>query len=149
MHEYEDFCKNARFYIDSKLPIISNLANISAYIFYHIEQINWAGFYLYKKGDLYLGPFQGKPACTNILMGKGICGTSALKRETVVVKNVHEFSTHIACDSDSKSEIVIPLITKSGDLYGVLDVDSPVLNRFDKNIQKALENVANLLVDIL
>lgn len=149
MVDYDEFYENAKYYIDAKLPIISNLANISAYIFYHFEQINWAGFYLYEQGQLYLGPFQGKPACTNILMGKGVCGTSALKRETIVVKNVHEFSSHITCDSDSKSEIVIPLITKSGDLFGVLDIDSPILDRFDKHIQNALEKVANLLVDIL
>jgi GAF domain-containing protein len=113
-----------------------------------IKDLNWVGFYLYDGEKLYLGPFQGKSAVTLIDMGKGVCGTSAIKRETIVVKNVHEFEGHIACDCNSNSEIVIPII-KNDELFGVLDIDSPVINRFDENLKKDLENLVKLLVDIL
>ncbi|MBI9009116.1 MAG: GAF domain-containing protein [Tenericutes bacterium] len=149
MMNYNDFVNNAKFYLDKKIHKISNLANLSAYIFNNLENINWAGFYLIENGDLYLGPFQGKPACSNIQMGKGVCGTSAAKREVLVVDDVNKFSGHIACDSVSKSEIVIPIITKNGDLLGVLDIDSPINSRFDKDLAKALENIVLQLVDIL
>ena len=149
MNEYLELTKNAKYYLDKHLKTITNLANISAYIFDQVKDINWAGFYLFYGNDLYLGPFQGKPACTNIKMGKGVCGTSAKNRETIIVKDVHEFTGHIACDSDSESEIVIPIITKNGDLFGVLDIDSPIKNRFDLEIKKALEIIVDFLVDIL
>ena len=149
MNEYLELTKNAKYYLDKHLKTITNLANISAYIFDQVKDINWAGFYLFDGNDLYLGPFQGKPACTNIKMGKGVCGTSAKNRETIIVKDVHEFTGHIACDSDSESEIVIPIITKNGDLFGVLDIDSPIKNRFDLEIKKALEIIVDFLVDIL
>ncbi|MBO7158493.1 MAG: GAF domain-containing protein, partial [Clostridia bacterium] len=105
---------------------ISNLANASALLFHTLEGLNWAGFYLYKNGVLLLGPFQGKTACTKIPMGKGVCGTAAERGETIVVPDVHAFPGHIACDGDSNSEIVIPLYLR-GSLYGVLDIDSPLL----------------------
>jgi len=149
MNDYIKFVENSKLYLDKNLKPISNLANISAYLFYNLENINWAGFYLFDGLDLYLGPFQGKPACTNISMGKGVCGTSASNRKTLVVDDVHKFTGHIACDSGSRSEIVIPIITKSGDLFGVLDIDSPVLSRFDDSLKNALEKIAHLLVDIL
>ncbi len=149
MKNYQEFVNNAKYYLDENLRNITNLANLSAYIFFHLEDINWAGFYLIEDDELYLGPFQGKPACTSIQMGSGVCGTSASKRETIIVKNVHEFTGHITCDSDSESEIVIPIITKSGELFGVLDIDSPIQNRFDEKLKIALENIVSFLVDIL
>ncbi len=149
MKNYDEFIDNAKYYLDKDLHFITNLANISAYIFQEINDINWAGFYLYDGEKLYLGPFQGKPACTNIKMGAGVCGTSAVKRETLVVPDVHEFPGHIACDCASKSEVVFPIITKSGDLFAVLDIDSPIVNRFDEKTVSTLQKVANLIVDIL
>lgn len=149
MSDFTKLVENSKFYLDKDLKPISNLANISAYLFNNIEDINWAGFYLFDGEDLYLGPFQGKPACSNISMGSGVCGTAASKRITLVVDDVHKFMGHIACDGDSKSEIVIPIITKYGALYGVLDIDSPSKSRFDENLKNALEKIAHLLVDIL
>ncbi len=110
---------------------ITNLANASALLFESLPELNWAGFYLYRDGELILGPFQGKPACTRIAVGKGVCGTAAKTDETQLVADVHSFPGHIACDSASNSEIVIPL-HRDGTLYGVLDIDSPLLNRFDE-----------------
>src|SRR6187402_1138368 len=109
--------------------LIANAANTAALVYDALPDLNWAGFYLYKSGELVLGPFQGKPACVRIGMGKGVCGTAAARRTTVVVEDVHAFPGHIACDSASNSEIVVPMIV-GGRLLGVLDLDSPVLGRF-------------------
>jgi len=149
MKNYNDFVINSKLYLDKNLRTISNLANLAAYIFNNLDHINWAGFYLVENNELYLGPFQGKPACSNIKMGKGVCGTSALNEEILVIDDVDKFNGHIACDTNSNSEIVIPIITKNGDLFGVLDIDSPVQSRFDKNLRNALENIVFQLVDIL
>ncbi|MBO5735023.1 MAG: GAF domain-containing protein [Clostridia bacterium] len=127
---------------------ISNLANASALLFHTLEGLNWAGFYLYKNGVLLLGPFQGKTACTKIPMGKGVCGTAAERGETIVVPDVHAFPGHIACDGDSNSEIVIPLYVK-GSLYGVLDIDSPLLDRFSEADREGLELFARALETVL
>ena len=127
---------------------ISNLANASALLFHTLEGLNWAGFYLYKEGALLLGPFQGKTACTKIPMGKGVCGTAAERGETIVVPDVHAFPGHIACDGDSNSEIVIPLYVK-GSLYGVLDIDSPLLDRFSEADREGLELFARALETVL
>jgi GAF domain-containing protein len=127
---------------------ISNLANASALLFHTLEGLNWAGFYLYKEGALLLGPFQGKTACTKIPMGKGVCGTAAERGETIVVPDVHAFPGHIACDGDSNSEIVIPLYVK-GSLYGVLDIDSPLLDRFSEADREGLELFARVLETVL
>ena len=108
---------------------VSNLANASALIYNTMESLNWAGFYLAKGKVLYLGPFQGKPACTKIPFERGVCGKAAREGKTVLVKNVHEFEGHIACDCASNSEIVVPIF-KNGALYGVLDIDSPLIARF-------------------
>lgn len=116
---------------------ITNLSNASALLFDSLEEVNWAGFYLYRDGQLLLGPFQGKPACTKIAMGKGVCGTAALKNQVQLVPDVHKFPGHIACDCASNSEIVIP-VSKNGELYGVLDIDSPKLNRFSKEDEDGL-----------
>ncbi|XFA99714.1 GAF domain-containing protein [Candidatus Izemoplasma sp. B36] len=149
MDKHKQLIENSKFYLDSNLRTVTNLANLSAYLFEHIDHINWAGFYLFDGEELYLGPFQGKPACTSIKMGSGVCGTSAKNRETLVVDDVHKFNGHITCDSVSESEIVVPIITKNGDLFGVLDIDSPTLKRFDLEIKKALETIVDFLVDIL
>ncbi|MBQ2254623.1 MAG: GAF domain-containing protein [Clostridia bacterium] len=127
---------------------ISNLANASALLFHTLEGLNWAGFYLYKEGALLLGPFQGKTACTKIPMGKGVCGTAAERGETIVVPDVHAFPGHIACDGDSNSEIVIPLYLR-GSLYGVLDIDSPLLDRFSEADREGLELFARTLEAVL
>ena len=123
---------------------IANLANAAALIYHSLPDLNWAGFYLLKDGELVVGPFQGKPACVRIAMGKGVCGTAALKRETVIVRDVHEFPGHIACDAASNSEIVVPLI-RDGELLGVLDLDSPTLARFDDADRAGLESLARTL----
>ena len=131
--------------IAAEADFIANLANASALIYHSLPDLNWAGFYLLKNGELVVGPFQGKPACVRIAMGKGVCGTAALKRTTVIVRDVHEFPGHIACDSASNSEIVVPLI-RGADLVGVLDLDSPTLSRFDEWDQAGLENLTRILL---
>lgn len=127
---------------------LANLSNSAALLWMMMEDINWAGFYLYKKGELVLGPFQGKVACTHIKIGKGVCGTAAEQRKTQLVKNVHEFPGHIACDSASNSEIVIPII-KNDRLIGVLDIDSPKLSRFDEKDKKYLDKFVNILEEYI
>lgn len=127
---------------------ISILANTSAFIMQNFDDISWAGFYLLKNEELILGPFQGKIACTNIPLTKGVCGKAASTRETVLVENVHQFEGHIACDSESNSEIVVPLI-KNNQLYGVLDLDSTSFCRFTKEDQIIFEEIAEILVQHL
>ncbi len=125
---------------------IANLSNTSALLNQFLDRINWIGFYLMdENNELVLGPFQGLPACVRIPLGKGVCGTSAEKRETLRVEDVHQFPGHIACDAASNSEIVIPLI-KDGKLLGVLDIDSPEKNRFDELDQEQLEEITAILV---
>ena len=123
---------------------ITSLSNMSALIFNSLQDVSWAGFYLVREGKLILGPFQGKIACTEIKFGKGVCGTTAEKKETIIVKNVHEFPGHIACDSESNSEIVVPIF-KNGELYGVLDLDSKKLERFDEKDKILLESMVKIL----
>ena len=123
---------------------VANLANTSAAIWQAMDAINWAGFYLLEGGKLVLGPFQGKPACIEIPMGKGVCGTAAQQRRTVVVEDVHQFPGHIACDCASNSEIVVPIF-KNGEIYGVLDIDSPNLARFTKEDRLGLEALVRVL----
>jgi len=149
MKNYDEFIEGAKYYLDKNLHFITNLSNISSYIYHELDDINWAGFYLFDSLELYLGPFQGKPACTSIRMGKGVCGTSAATQKTLVVDDVHEFDGHITCDTESKSEIVIPVVTRFGNLFGVLDIDSPTKARFDEELKMALETIVNLIVDIL
>ena len=123
---------------------MTNLANASALLSEKLDGINWVGFYTIKDGRLVLGPFQGKVACTIIPMGKGVCGTAAEKDSTQVVPDVHKFAGHIACDSASNSEIVIPM-HRGGAVFGVLDIDSPLFNRFDENDRKGLEEFVRIL----
>lgn len=127
---------------------ISILANTSALIWGDLEDINWAGFYLMRGGQLELGPFQGKPACVVIGPGKGVCGAAAEQDATQLVPDVHQFPGHIACDSASNSEIVIPVHNR-GRVYGVLDIDSPVRGRFDENDKDGLESLVSVLEDRL
>jgi L-methionine (R)-S-oxide reductase len=122
---------------------VANAANLSALLFHHLGDINWLGFYFLEHDELVVGPFQGLPACVRIALGRGVCGTAAATQKTQLVPDVHAFPGHIACDSASRSEIVIPLI-KNDVLIGVLDVDSPLLNRFDETDQAALERIAAL-----
>ena len=130
---------------------VTILSNMSSFIYHSLEDVSWAGFYLFKDNQLILGPFQGKVACTVIPLGKGVCGTSALNQETLVVENVHEFKGHIACDSASNSEIVVPIIIQDT-LYGVLDLDSTSFDRFEKDKESIIEMVKVLekkLTDLL
>ena len=126
---------------------ITTLANAAAFIFSSVEQINWAGFYLFDGKQLYLGPFGGKPACTTIAIGSGVCGTAAAKKETVVVEDVDAFPGHIVCDGNSRSEIVVPLLKNDGSLYGVLDIDSPVIARFGEAEKKGFEKLAVVILE--
>ena len=128
-----------------ELDVIANAANCAALLYQSLPDVNWAGFYFFKEGELVLGPFQGNPACVRIALGKGVCGTAAELKQTLVVENVHEFPGHIACDSASNSEIVVPLV-KDGRLIGVLDIDSPSLARFDDEDAQGLNEVAEIFV---
>lgn len=127
---------------------IANLANASALLNFYLEDINWVGFYLYDGKELVLGPFQGLPACIRIPMGRGVCGTSAERRETLRIQDVHAFPGHIACDAASNSEIVIPIV-KDDKLIGVLDIDSPLQGRFDEQDQQFLEHFVDILTQQL
>ncbi|GAF64297.1 hypothetical protein BTS2_1189 [Bacillus sp. TS-2] len=124
--------------------LISHLANASALLNQFLNEVNWVGFYLIKKEQLVLGPFQGLPACVRIPFGRGVCGTAIEKNQTLVVEDVHQFPGHIACDAASRSEIVIP-IRKNGELIGVLDIDSPITNRFHAEEASLLENFVKIL----
>lgn len=142
---YAELVSSLRALIAGERDWIANLANASALLYQSLPDLNWAGFYLMKDGELVVGPFQGKPACVRIPLGKGVCGTAAAQRQTVVVPNVHAFPGHIACDSASNSEIVVPMI-RHGEVIGVLDLDSPKLERFDAQDREGLERfVATLL----
>jgi GAF domain-containing protein len=142
---YGDLLLQARGLFEGERDAIANAANLAALIGFGLEDLNWSGFYFLKEGELVLGPFQGKPACVRIALGKGVCGTAAATRETVVVPDVHAFPGHIACDAASQSEIVIPLV-KNGTLLGVLDLDAPIPNRFDDEDRKGLEALAALWI---
>jgi len=134
-------------YIVKEDALITTLSNLSAYLNYFLDDINWVGFYLFDGEKLFLGPFQGLPACTQIHLGNGVCGHSAQEQITYVVDDVDLFPSHIACDGNSKSEIVIPII-QNEHLFGVLDIDSPTVKRFDQTDQIYLEQVIKKLVDI-
>jgi L-methionine (R)-S-oxide reductase len=142
---YQQLLEQLRSLLEGETNRIANLANAAALLYHSLEDINWAGFYLYEQGELIVGPFQGKPACVHIALGKGVCGTAAQQQQTVRVANVHQFAGHIACDSASNAEIVIPLL-KDGQLLGVLDIDSPREDRFDELDQKYLEAFAQIVI---
>jgi GAF domain-containing protein len=143
---YRQLTNQLRALLGDESDLVANAANTAALIYHTLPDINWAGFYFLKGDELVLGPFQGKPACVRIQLGKGVCGTAAAERKTLVVPDVHKFPGHIACDSASNSEIVVPLI-KDNKLLGVLDVDSPILGRFDEEDQKGLELLVGIFVE--
>lgn len=145
---YKILLDNVDFYLVNEDSLVTNLANLSAYLNYFLTDINWVGFYLLKGNLLRLGPFQGLPACTRIKLGEGVCGKSASERTTIIVDDVHKFSSHISCDSESNSEIVIPIVKKDK-LIGVLDIDSTTYSRFDNTDKLYLEKLINKLIDIL
>jgi len=142
---YSDLLQQAAALIEGERDLTANAANLSSLLFHTLPDLNWAGFYWMKGGELVLGPFQGKPACVRIAIGKGVCGTAARDRRTIVVKDVHEFPGHIACDSASNSEVVVPIVA-GGKVVGVLDLDSPLVNRFDEADARALEAVVQAFV---
>ncbi len=127
-------------------PLLTALSNAAAFLYHSLDNINWCGFYLFDGEKLVLGPFGGKPACTVIPMGKGVCGTAASERRIIRVADVNEFPSHIACDPASQSEIVFPIILKNGNLFGVLDIDAPVKNRFTEKDEKDLSDAVKILV---
>ena len=147
---YAELAASLRALLEGERDLIANSANMAALLFWSLPDLNWAGFYLLEpgRGDLLLGPFQGKPACVRIEIGRGVCGTAAARLETVVVQDVHAFPGHIACDSASNSEIVVPVI-RDGRLLGVLDLDSPVHARFDDADARGLEALVRILVESL
>lgn len=138
-------------YVAPEKNIISNLANISSILYNQLEDLNWLGFYLADnpKQELYLGPFQGMQATSNISYQAGVCGHAATTEQTIVVPDVHNFEGHIACDFRSKSEIVVPVFDKQGRLYAVLDVDSPIKDRFSEQEKSLFEEVAAMITELL
>ena len=147
---YAELARSLRALLEGERDVVANAANMAALLFWSLRDLNWAGFYLMEpvRGDLLLGPFQGKPACVRIPVGRGVCGTAAARRETVVVPDVHAFPGHIACDSASNSEIVVPIV-RDGALLGVLDLDSPLQARFDEADARGLEALVRILVESL
>jgi L-methionine (R)-S-oxide reductase len=142
---YRDLAASLAAMLDGEPDALANLANASALLAQALTRINWCGFYLLRGGELVLGPFQGKPACVRIAMGRGVCGTAAAQRQTLVVPDVHAFPGHIACDDASRSEIVVPIL-EDGRLRGVLDVDAPEAARFDEQDRSGLEDFIRALV---
>lgn len=143
---FHDLALQAQGLFRGERDAIANAANLSSLIFTSLDDLNWAGFYFLKGDVLILGPFQGRPACVRIEIGKGVCGTAAVRRETLVVDDVEQFPGHIACDVASRSEIVIPLI-RDDRVIGVLDIDAPVLARFDSEDRAGLEHLARLWLE--
>lgn len=146
--KYELLAAQMEAVLEKEWPKISNLSNAAGVLYQGMDAINWAGFYLLEDGVLWLGPFQGRPACVRIEVGKGVCGTAAAKDRTQLVLDVRQFPGHIACDTASRSEIVVPL-RKAGKVIGVLDIDSPKLSRFDESDQEGLEYIAGLIEKVL
>ena len=142
--DYDLLCRQLDALTDGVTERVSNLANAASLLYNTLENVNWAGFYLLRGGALVLGPFMGRPACVRIELGRGVCGTAAQRRETLLVPDVHRFPGHIACDAASRSEIVVPL-TVGGALCGVLDIDSPVPERFTEDDRRGLERFARAL----
>lgn len=142
-HSYPLLLRQLENLLAAETDPVANMANMAAVLFNGLTKLNWAGFYILRGDTLVLGPFQGKPACVRIALGKGVCGTAAQTGQTQLVKNVHEFKGHIACDSASNSEIVVP-IYKDGTVWGVLDIDSPVPARFTEEDKQYLEQAVRI-----
>ena len=151
MHElnktenYKLLLKQAVALIESEPDRLANMANLASFVYHMIPDLNWVGFYLLKGEDLVLGPFNGLPACTRISMGKGVCGTAAARKQVLNIENVHLFEGHIACDSASNSEVVVPLIYQNK-VIGVMDVDSPLLDRFDLGLEEFIIEIVHELL---
>jgi len=143
--QYQLLVKQIKSLLNKEDSLITNLSNFTAALKQTFSKISWVGFYLYDGNKLYLGPFQGKVACTEIKIGSGVCGTSASKRKTIIVPDVDKFPGHIACDVESRSEIVVPII-RNGNLFGVLDLDSTDYNSFNETDKKYLEELVNFLI---
>lgn len=145
---YSDLSASLGALLAGESDALANLANASAHLAQVLQRINWCGFYIARGEELVLGPFQGKPACVRIPIGKGVCGTAAVRRETLVVPDVSKFPGHIACDAASRSEIVVPIV-ENGSLRGVLDIDSPELARFDEEDREGLERFVKTLIPLV
>jgi len=148
MSEYAHWLEQAESLLAGQNDLVANAANLSSLLFHVLDEVNWVGFYFLKQDRLIVGPFQGRPACVAIPMGRGVCGTAAETREVQRVADVHAFDGHIACDVASRSEIVIPLI-RNGELLGVLDLDSPVADRFDQADEDFLVRVSEVFLSSL
>jgi GAF domain-containing protein len=142
---YASLAAQLRSLLEDERDLIANAANLSSLLYHSLPDLNWTGFYFLKGDELVLGPFQGKPACVRIGLGSGVCGTAAKRRETIMVDNVHDFPGHIACDSASNSEIVVPIVAGE-QLIGVLDLDSPSLSRFDEEDAAGLNELVEIFV---
>ena len=148
MTDYSFLCQSLAAITEGVPYETANLANTSALLWEHLPDLNWAGFYKMIGGKLVLGPFQGKTACIEIEIGRGVCGTAVAENKTQLVYNVHEFPGHIACDCASNSEIVVPIYT-DGKIWGVLDIDSPIIGRFSEEDKTGLEEFVNILQKVL
>ncbi|MCL9776728.1 GAF domain-containing protein [Vibrio methylphosphonaticus] len=148
LDNYDRLAKQAVALTDSETDFIANLSNISALLNMELDDLNWVGFYLMKEGELVLGPFQGKPACVRIPVGRGVCGTAVETNTVQRIADVHEFAGHIACDAASNSEIVIPF-SMDGEVVGVLDIDSPSINRFSEIDEIGLTNFMRSVEKVL
>ena len=146
---YDDLVSQARGLLAGERDLIANAANFSALVYHSLPDINWAGFYLYDGNELVVGPFQGKPACIRIALGRGVCGTAAQTRETQLVADVNAFDGHIACDAASQSEIVVPLVRPDARLLGVWDVDSPHTRRFDEDDRAGMQALCAVFIENL
>lgn len=143
---YRELVQQLEGLLHDERDAIANAANLSALLYDAMPALNWAGFYLMRGGELVLGPFQGKPACVRIPVGRGVCGTAVARRETMLVEDVYAFPGHIACDAASRSELVVPLI-RDGEVIGVIDLDSPEPGRFDADDQAGIEAIASLYLE--
>lgn len=143
---YQELQSQLTSLLEGEPDAIANAANTAALLYNSMPDVNWVGFYFLKSNELVLGPFQGKPACVRIPLGKGVCGTAAERRQSIVVPDVDAFPGHIACDSASRSELVVPLV-KHGALLGVLDLDSPMLGRFDETDRAGCESLARIYME--
>ena len=142
---YRELATQISALIHDETDSVANMANCAAVLFHSVPRLNWVGFYLLKGGELVLGPFQGRPACVRIKFGRGVVGTAAERRTTIRVANVNEFPGHIVCDTASKSEVVVPLVSTDSHLLGVLDVDSPELDRFDADDEEGLRAIGKII----
>jgi L-methionine (R)-S-oxide reductase len=147
--QYAELAQQARALLHGERDRTANAANLSALVYHALPQLNWVGFYFFDGTELVVGPFQGQPACVRIALGKGVCGTAAVSKRTQRIADVDAFPGHIPCDSASRSELVVPLFKDDGELVGVFDLDSPVLERFDAQDQQGLEEIAKIFLESL